>query len=55
MRAGTEQVTVINCSHHRPRRPAESNGVDSADWSELGARLAVADVIWTANGAPTTS
>ena len=51
VRAGVEQVTVINRGHDRALHLAESYGVDSADWSELGTRVAVADVVWTATGA----
>jgi len=52
MRAGAEQVTVINRSAERARHLAESYGVDSADWSDLQHLVATADVVWTATGAP---
>jgi glutamyl-tRNA reductase len=52
VRAGAEQVTVVNRSLERAQHLAESYGVDAADWSDLDALVATADVVWTATGAP---
>jgi glutamyl-tRNA reductase len=52
VRAGCEQVTVVNRSHERAQHLASSYGVTSAAWDALADLVATADVVWTATGAP---
>lgn len=52
VRAGVEQVTVVNRSSARAERLATSYGVAAAPWDDLAALVSTADVLWTATGAP---
>ncbi len=52
VRAGAEQVTVVNRSLERAQHLAASYGVTAAAWGDLAGLVATADVVWTATGAP---